>query len=677
MADPVLEKMWIQYLQANGLATFEDIEAALKAMQSPHDTLPDILVRHNILTQVQRENIQKKLAQEQHGLTQLGSFRLTKKIGEGGMGAVYLAEDSMAGRTVAIKVLPQRFSGNPEFIARFRREARATGKLNHPNIVAAYSFGEEAGNHFYVMEYMSGRPLDSHLKEGSRLPWSDAVKIVIQVAEGLRYAHDHNLIHRDIKPANVFLTDDGVAKILDLGLSKSIEEAEQSFLTQSGTVLGTPHYISPEQARGEKNIDGRTDIYSLGATFYHLVTGRTPFDGSGAAVIMTKHLTEQLPNPLDFNPDLPESVAQVICKMMAKHPDDRYSACADLITDLSLLQSGKQPSGAHLEEGRSSVAMHPVRPAVSDIAKRMIHTKPPSQAEVPTRVLPPEKEKKSSHRLPIPALIIAGSLAAMIGFGILATRSTTTERKPEPEPVVVKEEPKKSPEPKAETKQPVEKPPEKQTVVVNNTPVRGRETVDLLKLIDLNRDTVRGTWQNSAEGLLSDWTGDFAQDVGGARVEFPYRPPGEYDFRVTFTKQQGQNCIGLLFPAPPGALGARGTYALVVGGWGNSLAGFEMVNTQGLHGPQNTTARRGNWLRTNQRQTLVLHVRRNGARATLDGQEITFTRPNYENMQPPHWYALKNPNVVGISSWSTPILFHSVEIVELSNGGEILREGPK
>jgi serine/threonine protein kinase len=216
------------------------------------------------------------------------------------------------------------------------------------------------------MEYCEGETLDRILKRDKVIPWDAAVGVVLQVARGLKHAHDHGIIHRDIKPANIFIckplgTPEGgqvetfaegfVAKILDLGLSKNISGDEQSFYTQTGVALGTPHYISPEQAKGEKGIDGRTDIYSLGATFYHLVTGQTPFQGSTAALIMMKHLNDELPNPQDINPDIPDGVAHVIARMMAKDPKDRYPSAAELADELERFIHGEAPRAADLTVG--------------------------------------------------------------------------------------------------------------------------------------------------------------------------------------------------------------------------------------------------------------------------------------------------------------------------------------
>ena len=386
MAGSVSDEAFARALQQMGVVTFDQLEAARAAQaagarKGAPITLGDVLVQQGSIPQVLRENLEKRLvADQQGGLRQLGPYKLLRKLGEGGMGAVYLAEDTSVGRSVAVKVLPKKYSEEREFLTRFRREAQATGKLNHVNIVLAYNVGEEAGVHYYAMEYCDGETLDAILKRDKVLSWDRAVEVVMQVARGLKHAHDHGIIHRDIKPANVFickplsgagvppvtaqntgetplLREGFVAKILDLGLSKTLGETEQSFYTQTGVALGTPHYISPEQAKGEKSIDGRTDIYSLGATFYHLVTGQTPFQGTTAGVIMAKHLTDELTNPQDIVPEIPDGVVQVIIRMMAKDPADRYANCTELLDDLELVIDGKMPSSQEIDVGKSSVAV--------------------------------------------------------------------------------------------------------------------------------------------------------------------------------------------------------------------------------------------------------------------------------------------------------------------------------
>ncbi len=272
------------------------------------------------------------------------------------MGAVYLAVDPATSKNVAVKVLPRHFGSNPEFVKRFRREAETATKLKHPNIISASATGEDLGYHYYVMEFWEGETLDGLLKRERTLPVPRALGIILQAAQGLHLAHREGVIHRDIKPSNLFLTKDGTTKILDLGLSKVVDDPASSFKTVTGAVLGTPHYISPEQAQGEKDIDGRTDLYSLGATLYHLLTGQTPFDGTTVLEILSKHVNVQLPNPQDLREDIPDNVVQVLQRMMAKSPGDRYRDCGALIADLEQVIAGKTPKTQMIEEALSTIA---------------------------------------------------------------------------------------------------------------------------------------------------------------------------------------------------------------------------------------------------------------------------------------------------------------------------------
>lgn len=335
-----------------GIASLEDIEYAQDVQRQSEASgkaisIADALISAGIITPAIKKNITEKIANKKRGrIKQLGQYKLDRKLGEGGMGAVFLAEDTLMQRHVAIKILPRKYASNEDFLSRFRREAKAAGQLNHPNICGAYAVGEEQGTHFYVMEYCEGESLSEKLDRENLLLCEDALRVVADTARGLKYAHELGFIHRDIKPANIFLLEDGEVKILDLGLSKDLADEDSSFVTQGGIAIGTPHYISPEQARAEKDVDGRADIYSLGATFYHLVTGMTPFDATNPAAVLMKHLTEPAPDPRDMNAEVPGGYAQAITKMMAKKPEDRYADCQELLDDLERVRTGQSIAGS-------------------------------------------------------------------------------------------------------------------------------------------------------------------------------------------------------------------------------------------------------------------------------------------------------------------------------------------
>jgi serine/threonine-protein kinase len=261
------------------------------------------------------------------------------------MGTVYRALQVPLGRTVAVKVLASRLASDPAFIERFRREARAAAALNHPNVVLPIDVAEHRGCHYISMEYVEGESLGDLLDREGRLPWRRAVEITRQVAAGLEHAHRRGLVHGDMKPENVLLERDGrLAKITDLGLARRhgapLEESE------GGGFFGTPYYVSPEQARGETALDGRADIYSLGATLWHLLVGVPPFEGPNGAVIMTKHAIEPVPDPRTSVTDCPDGLVAVMAKMMAKKAEDRYANCRQLGEDLDALLAGRLPAHA-------------------------------------------------------------------------------------------------------------------------------------------------------------------------------------------------------------------------------------------------------------------------------------------------------------------------------------------
>ena len=275
----------------------------------------------------------------------IGGCRIVKKLGEGGMGAVFLAEHTRLKRQSVIKVIPAHLSSNRQLIARFQREAQAAAVIQHPNVVNVFNVGDENGVHFIEMEFVDGAGLDQRMKEKKVLDQMDAVRIIKEACKGLGEAHKHGIVHRDIKPDNIMLTRKGQVKIADFGLARaSSGDAE---LTKVGQILGTPAYMSPEQCQG-KPTDSRCDIYSLGATFYAMVTGKRPFTGKSVMEIMQKHIDEQPITPREYNPDLSVLVAKIILKMMAKKPEDRYQEGAEVIEALDNFL--KEEGTEHLEK---------------------------------------------------------------------------------------------------------------------------------------------------------------------------------------------------------------------------------------------------------------------------------------------------------------------------------------
>ena len=269
---------------------------------------------------------------------QVAGYRILEPLGRGSMGTVYKAVQISLDRVVAIKILSAHHAQNPRHALRFEREAMASAKMNHPNIIGALDVGEEGGLRYIVMEYVEGRTVAQLLAAGP-MDEHRAVGIVAQVARALDHAHRSEIVHRDIKPANILVTKEGVAKLCDLGLAKEV--AADSSGTEEGLAMGTPFYVSPEQARGERRIDIRTDIYALGATLFHMVTGRVPFPGANPAVVMTRHLNDPLEPPDEVNPSVGRATAQIIEKMMAKDREARYQTPAELMLELQAWMEGR------------------------------------------------------------------------------------------------------------------------------------------------------------------------------------------------------------------------------------------------------------------------------------------------------------------------------------------------
>jgi tRNA A-37 threonylcarbamoyl transferase component Bud32 len=298
-------------------------------------------------------------------LPRIEGYEILAKLGEGGMGTVYKARQPQSNRLVALKAMFPRFSNDAMFIARFIREAAAAANLDHPNLVRVLASGESNNTRFIAMEFVEGRTLQQHIKRHGRLDAREAIAVTTYVAQALQHAWAKaRLVHRDIKPENIFLSSAGEVKVGDLGLAKCVGEMSTE-LTTTGMTMGSPHYISPEQVRAVKDIDFRTDIYSLGCTLYHMLTGRPPFDAEDSFTIMAKHVNEPPPAIADEWPDCPLPLAASLDKMLAKDRDARPGSYEKLIAELlAIHQTLKSPSAPE-----TAGPISPVEPAGSYVAK--------------------------------------------------------------------------------------------------------------------------------------------------------------------------------------------------------------------------------------------------------------------------------------------------------------------
>ncbi|MDQ3107031.1 MAG: Stk1 family PASTA domain-containing Ser/Thr kinase, partial [Actinomycetota bacterium] len=267
-----------------------------------------------------------------------GRYEITRHLARGGMAEVYLARDLMLDRPVALKVLFPELSTDRNFVERFRREAQAAANLSHPNIVSIYDWGEEEGTYFIVMEYIEGRTLGQIIRgEGPLLP-DRAAEIAADVAAALGFAHKSGVVHRDVKPGNVLISPNGQVKVTDFGIARAANS--DGDLTQTGAVMGTATYFSPEQAQGDR-VDGRSDVYSLGVVLYEMSVGKPPFSGDNPMAIAYKHVREEPVAPRAINADVPEAFESIVLQAMAKNPNDRYSSAEELRQDLLRFRQGR------------------------------------------------------------------------------------------------------------------------------------------------------------------------------------------------------------------------------------------------------------------------------------------------------------------------------------------------
>lgn len=309
----------------------------------------------------------------------VGGFLIKHKLGEGGMGEVYLAKQLSLERDVALKILPSRFTRENSFVVRFLKEVHYQASLDHPNIVTAYDAGEDGGVYFMAMAYVPGQTLEEWLNREGTLPEKDALLVVRQVAKALEYASvEKGILHRDIKPANIMLTPSLHAKVLDMGLSKNTLEKQSN--TLADTLMGTPNYMSPEQIDHPQDLDTRSDMFSLGMTLYHMLTGQVPFEESGYLKTLQRHAREKLEDPRNLMPGISQGAAHLLARMLARDPEDRYADWAAFFEDLHRVSSHK--GLPDLPKGESTLQLNSPPPkekpeAVPPAPVRRVHPLPP------------------------------------------------------------------------------------------------------------------------------------------------------------------------------------------------------------------------------------------------------------------------------------------------------------
>jgi len=323
-----------------GYITLEQLQECIKVQEQARSAgfeprrLGEILVENGYMTNSQVVELFRHQSSAGRR-TRLENYEILAKIGKGAMGAVYKARQLSLNRLVALKILPPHLAADKVYITRFLREAQVAAKLNHENTIYVIDVGESKGVYYFAMEYVDGRTVKEMLEQREVFDERRTVEIALQVARALEHASSYGIVHRDIKPGNIMITkQEGMVKLCDFGLAKDLDISAS--VTSHSTVAGTPYYISPEQIKNEP-VDARTDIYSLGATVYHIMTGSVPFTGRSAPIVMAKHLHEAPIPPRQLNPKISSGLEAVILKCMAKNPAERFQTPAELIAALERL----------------------------------------------------------------------------------------------------------------------------------------------------------------------------------------------------------------------------------------------------------------------------------------------------------------------------------------------------
>ena len=355
-------KTFEQLAVENGLVTEVQVRECLAAQEESRreerepKNLEAIMLEKGFMSQEEIHAVQTALGrmtrdEEKGEPLRIGNYEIIGKIGDGGLGTVYKARQISMSRDVALKVLHKKWLSDEEFKKRFLLEARLAGRLSHQNLIQVYDVGRDRGIYFFSMEFVDGETVEDIIEREGPLETPRAVDIVIQVLRAITYIKRFDIVHRDIKPGNVMTSAGGLVKLGDFGFVKSKLDP---VIATEGEVLGTPDYISPEQAMGMENIDWRSDQYSLGCSLYHMITGKPPYEGSGSSV-MRQHIKSDLPDPRTINPKIPDSVIQIMERMMAKDPNDRYQDTNQFFEDLELVKMGHDPSTARLDAGKSTI----------------------------------------------------------------------------------------------------------------------------------------------------------------------------------------------------------------------------------------------------------------------------------------------------------------------------------
>jgi serine/threonine protein kinase/formylglycine-generating enzyme required for sulfatase activity len=595
----------------------------------------------------------------------LGGYRVLSMLGKGGMGMVFRAEDPALRRIVALKIMLPEFAKRATAKDRFLREAQLAATLEHDHVVAIHHVGEDRGFPFIAMSFLKGMSLDDWLKHRRPLTMPQILRIGRETAQGLAAAHERGMIHRDIKPANLWLDGSarGRIKILDFGLARA--EKEDIALTRSGQIVGTPQYMSPEQAAGDK-LDARSDLFSLGIVLYRLCTGTQPFRGENVMAVLTTLAVHEPPAAIALNPEMPPALSELIEKLLRKKPGDRIGTANEVVDAIAKIERDRnqQRFGSGLIETHIAPDSKVDAEAVTRIAASPgFNAADSPDSFISDGDLVPDPEPEASawgmRRLARSRPALFGGIAALvlgavaIPLTLLPGRPSEVEAPPEKKsaPVAQIAPPPASPMP-VEIARALDLPP----VVAPPAPAAAQTTkVNLLPLVDPRRDAVAGNWQVTNDGLECE-----ASEA--ARVRIPYRPVGEYDFRIVFTRRKGsKGVVQALSHAGSGFVWSMGA----AGKW----CGFEELVGKDAGAGLRVEAS----LENGERHESIVQVRENAVRAYLD-KSLLFDYPtSYVDLRMPATWSLKDGSLLGVGSADGAVCFHEMEVIERSGPGSVVR----
>ena len=580
----------------------------------------------------------------------LGPYRIIDRLGEGGMGEVYKAHHATMKRLVALKVIKKEKLSSPQAVQRFYREVQAASQLVHPNIVIAFDVGQANDTHYFAMEYIEGVDLSKLVKERGPLPIAEACEFIRQAALGLQHAADKGMVHRDIKPGNLLLsktTPPGgkpqpVVKILDMGLARINTERADNNITRDGAVLGTPHYLAPEQARNASSVDSRADIYSLGCTFYYLLTAKPPFQGELTEILL-KHQTEEPPAIEKLRPEVPAGVAGIVRLMMAKKPEDRYQTPGDVAEALG-----------NLVRKRGDAAIKSKKPSALGVTPTPGRKGPADDATIVNTGAGP---KRSLSKGVLFGVVGSAAAVAVLGmccvgvFSMMGGKDAPATSAPVAKgttPVV---------EPTGKDKPPKQTKP-------NEPPPRGGP-VDLIALTDPAQHAYQGSkWEKEDGALVSPLVDLYA------RLLIPYAPPEQYSLTATVTRT-GISSNGLTFGIMAGA-----TQCIV------NLDGDREGNKSGIglvdgKGPgENPYTHTGKVFTNNKPSEVVIVVRKAGITCGVDGRQIIhFNGPRSSLSTPPVLFGVPDHRCLYLGTLLSSYKISKLTLTPLgADSGRVLEE---